>query len=231
MINGSDLVLLSHDLYQVPETYEPDVWRTLMAEVRHGDTVADVGASIGLYTIALAKRVGAKGQVYSFEPDPESFGRLSRNVALNRVSEQVRVFSCAVGEENGFLDFGSGRGTESSVVPTPSQSASRVQSVRLDTVFADKRLDLLKIDVEGFEEKVLRGAADLLRDSQRAPRSVFVEVHPFAWDQFGVSDQSLLGFLAQAGYHVRDLLGNSVEQIADYGVIIARRSERDRGDG
>ena len=224
VINGTDPVLLAHGLYQIPEAYEPDLWRLLMAEVRRGDIVADVGASIGLYTLALASRVGADGLVYSYEPDPESFGWLCRNVALNQLSERVRVFCCALGEKDGSLGFAGGRGTESMVVLAEPQATNQVQAVRLDSVFAHDRLDILKIDVEGFEEKVLRGAAGLLSDPARAPRCMFVEVHPFAWDLFGVSDQSLLGFLTGKGYQVRDLLGDRVQQIPNHGVVVAQRS-------
>lgn len=225
MINGTDLVLVEHGLYGVPEIYEPEMWGMVMAEVRPGDIVADVGASIGLYTVALAKRVGPSGRVYSFEPDPESFGCLSRNVALNKVGYIVRSLPVAVGAEQGTLDFANGRGSESAVVPEPSEGSSRVQSVRLDHLFTNSGLDLLKIDVEGYEQQVLQGTAGLLRDPARRPRCIFIEVHPFAWERFGVTDRSLLETLWTAGYKVSDIDGNEVISIDQYGVIVARRRE------
>ena len=186
--------------------------------------MADVGASIGLYTLALAHRVGPTGQVHAFEPDRESFDWLSCNVDLNGVGEWVHLHCCAVGDESGTLAFAGDRGTESSVVEAPSLGSCRVESVQLDRAFAGKKLDLLKIDVEGFEEKVLRGAAGLLSDSARGPRTVFVEIHPFAWERFGVIDRSLLQILWHAGYEVFDLTANRVKSVDEYGVIVARRS-------
>jgi hypothetical protein len=96
--------------------------------------------------------------------------------------------------------------------------------VCLDSVFADEPVDLLKIDVEGYELHVLRGAAGLLNDANRAPRAVFVEVHPSAWEGFGVTDRSFLEELWQAGYRVSDLAGNDVSEITEHGAIVAQRA-------
>jgi FkbM family methyltransferase len=224
VINGTDSVLLAHELYGISETYEPEMWALVMAEVQSGDVVADVGASIGLYTLALAHRVGPRGRVHAFEPDRESFGWLSRNVDLNGVGEWVHLYCCAVGDEDGTVAFAGGRSTESTIVEAPSPGSGRVQSTRLDGILVDKKVDLLKIDVEGFEEKVLRGAAGLLSDLAHGPRTIFVEVHPFAWKSFDVRDQSLLQILWNAGYEVFDLSGKKVRSGEEYGVIVARRA-------
>src|SRR5215813_1588221 len=69
VINGTDRLLVSPKVRGVTEEYEPEVWRSLMAEIKPGDTVADVGAFIGIYTVTLAKRVGKSGRVIAFEPD------------------------------------------------------------------------------------------------------------------------------------------------------------------
>jgi hypothetical protein len=55
VINGTDTVMVLPELYGLPDIYEPDVWRTVMLEVRTGDIIADVGANAGLYTLALAR--------------------------------------------------------------------------------------------------------------------------------------------------------------------------------
>lgn len=223
MINGTDLVLLSHDLHGIPEVYEPEMWSALMGKVRPGDVVADVGAFIGLYTVALANRVGVEGRVYAFEPDPVSFGRLCRHMTLNGLDDRVRTFPWAVGAESTLLGFASGRGLESTVIPDALPAVDRVKSVHLDSIFAGKQLDILKVDVEGYEQHVLRGACELMRDEERAPRAIFVEVHPFAWESFGVTDRCLLENLWQAGYRVTDLAGNDVSEIDQYGVILAQK--------
>src|ERR1700716_4361008 len=69
LLNGSDRILVSPEARGTPETYEPDVWRVLMAEIRPGDTFVDVGAFIGLYAVAVGLRLGRRGRVVAFEPD------------------------------------------------------------------------------------------------------------------------------------------------------------------
>lgn len=224
IINGSDRILISPQFRGVSDVYEPDVWKHLMSQVQSGDVIADVGAYIGLYTIALAKRVGSQGCVYAFEPDPQSLKWLHRHVSLNRIESRVRIFGCAVGDRNGNISFVDGRDSQSHVAQgLPLAAQNSIQSITLDTVFADAHLDLLKIDVEGFEEQVLRGATNLLRDPKRGPRIIFIEVHPYAWKAYGASSESLLEFLQSCHYQVSDMQGNPVQTIVQYGEVIARR--------
>jgi hypothetical protein len=95
--------------------------------------------------------------------------------------------------------------------------------VRLDSIFEDRPVDLLKVDVEGFEERVLAGATRLLNDAARAPRQVFIEVHPYAWPAFGTSSDSLLALLARCGYTACDLFDRPITRVDGYGEIVGRR--------
>ncbi len=221
-INGTDTMLIVPELHSLPEAYESAVWPKVMAELRPGDRVADIGASLGLYTIAMAKRVGSQGRVYAFEPDAESFRYLQRHVSLNHVDAWVEAYDEAVGDHVGRTAFVSGQGVESHIVLDAAQ-IGQVSLVPLDAFLAGRRLDVCKIDVEGFEEFVLRGALQLLNDPARAPRAIFIEVHPYAWPRFGVSDASLLGLLAQCRYQVGDLTGARVSRLEHHGEIVACR--------
>jgi len=228
IINGTDRVLISTRCRNIAEIYEPQVWRSIMAEVREGDVVADVGAFIGLYTVALANRIGPTGALFSFEPDEYNFEMLTEHVKLNHLGEQVKLIAGAVGSRDGQLDFTS-NGSESHVSVNSGANGDGkgspvVTCHTLDNVFADRRLDVLKIDVEGYEEMVLRGAASLLADSARKPRAIFLEVHPYAWPSIGTTSDSLLNLLETSGYRVVDLEGHSLDRIDEYGEVIARRA-------
>ena len=223
VINGTDLIRLTPEYRAITENYEPDVWRHVMGEARVGDVVADVGSNIGLYAIALAKRVGDTGKVHAFEPDPVNFRALDRHCHLNQVTARVVPYQVAVARTDGRVAFEAGRGSESHI--SSGALVSEVDGVRLDTVFSGNRLDILKIDVEGFEEEVLKGASELLSDRARGPRIIYVEVHPFAWEEVRTTSETLLTLLTDYGYRVQDLSGKEVVCVERYGEIVARRQE------
>jgi FkbM family methyltransferase len=228
-INGTDSIRLVPELYTVGETYEPDVWRTLMAEVRRDDTVVDVGAAIGLYTLALAARVGPHGRVFAFEPDPSSADLLAKNVELSPVRERIVVRRVALGDRRGTASFAAGAGLESHIATQSNVNGTtlvEVELTTLDEAFGASHIDILKVDVEGFEERVLRGGVRMLSDSKRAPRVLFLEVHPYAWPALGASSASLLDLLASCDYDVSDLSGEPVGEIQHYGEVLAWRRAR-----
>jgi FkbM family methyltransferase len=220
-INGTDTIRVLPEFRSVTESYEPDVWPLLMGEVRPGDVVADVGGFIGLYAVALAKRVGDSGQVIAFEPDPENFAVLRRHVELNAVNARVRLIPKAVGQTEGRVTFSVG-GAQSSLGGGEGKSIE-VDATRLDTVVPTSRIDILKIDVEGFEEHVLSGAAGLLADARRRPRVIFIEVHPYAWTVARTTSDSLLGLLRRYGYRAFHVDGRLIDAPIDwYGELVAR---------
>jgi FkbM family methyltransferase len=225
VINGTDILRVSPPCRGITETYEPDVWKHLMAHVQPGDSVADVGAFVGLYSIALAKRIGAGGHVTAFEPDPANFAALVAHCRLNGVADRVTVIQAAVADQDGIAAFDSGRSSESRLSPVGEGSLPAVPCTRIDTVFANSRLDMLKMDVEGWEEPVLKGGMALLRDRRRKPRAIYIEVHPYAWPMVGTSADSLLDLLSRCNYRVSDLEGHPVTQIRSYGEIVALRKD------
>jgi FkbM family methyltransferase len=220
-LNGCERMRILPQFRSMSEVYEPDVWKHIFAQARPGDIIADVGAYIGLYTVALAKRVGSDGQVIAFEPDSENFDILRQHVAINSVQKQVKLVQAAVSDHDGVVSFNAGNDSQSHIDPIPCENNQSVAAACLDTVFADNRLDILKIDVEGYEEAVLKGGANLLIDPKRCPRIIYIEVHPYAWDASGTMSLSLLGFLADRNYMVMSLAGQQVKQIQTYGEIIA----------
>lgn len=163
----------------------------------------------------------------ALEPDPGSFRTLKAQVKLNGVADHVDLLEAAAGTVDGTVPFEGGQGSESRV--GGGGAGSRVvRCVRLDTLFGGRSLSVLKIDVEGYEQGVLAGAIDLLRDPDRAPRAIYVEVHPYAWPGFGTSSETLLGPLAECGHRIMALDGAVLHRIDEYGEIVACRMSWDR---
>jgi FkbM family methyltransferase len=226
VINGTDRFRLSAQSRGfIAEEYEPAVWGRVMREVRVGDHVAEVGASMGLYALAFAGRVGAAGHVTAFEPDPESASALETNVGVNGWQDRVTMIRAAVGQRSGQVRFAAARGLESRIETSPAarDGVITVPMVTLDDALAERRVDVIKIDVEGFEQQVLEGARTLLTDGRRRPRAILVEVHPFAWTETGTTSASFLGLLGETGFRVEDMEGVAVSSITEYGHVIALR--------
>ncbi len=133
--------------------------------LRPGDVALDVGANIGTCTLAMARAVGAKGRVHAFEPQALVFQTLCANLAMNGLT-QVRAWPWAVGETPGTARIPvPAIDTDSNLGAVRVQTEGRTEPVplvRLDGLGIE-RAALLKIDVEGMELAVLRGAAALLR--------------------------------------------------------------------
>ena len=221
IINRTDPLLVLPQFRGLTEVYEPEVWAHIMTHLRPSDTIADVGAFIGLYTVSLAKRVGTLGKIIAYEPDPDNCAVLKAHLALNKVTARVEVVEAVVSDRVGNVSFQIGEASQSRVAATATGNTRTMSSVTLDQMFAHRPLDMLKIDVEGHEEAVLRGAASVLQSHERAPRVIYVEVHPYAWATVGTSSTSLLRFLRGYGYEVATLDGQQVAQIDTYGEIVA----------
>jgi FkbM family methyltransferase len=224
LINRTDSIRVLPELRAIGGSYEPEVWSRLMGEIRLGDTIVDVGAHCGLYSVAFAQRTGDIGRVHAFEPDPANFVRLEAHCRMNGIAGRVALYQVAVADRDGSLGFVAGQGSESHIGADLANVS--VKCVCLDSIFPDRPVDLMKIDVEGFEEVVLRGAVSLLTSETRAPRSVCIEVHPYAWPPVGTTSESLLALLMACGYTVQDLSGRPVGRVTAYGAILASKQRK-----
>ena len=137
--------------------------------VRPGLTAIDVGANIGYYALMLASFVGETGDVVCIEPDPDNLVELSRNIQCNRMAN-VAVLQAAAAADEGFAELRTGLNSHISA----ECGDLTVKTIKLDR-FAKKRVGFVKVDVEGYELEVLRGARQLIAEQRP---NLFVEVHP-----------------------------------------------------
>jgi FkbM family methyltransferase len=123
--------------------------------LRPDDLFVDVGANIGSYTV-LASGV-CKARTIAFEPDPETFEHLGRNIAINGLESLVQLRCAALGDIDGTATLTSGLGTMNMITEDDIGGQS-VRISKLDTALAGQSPDFMKLDVEGHEPKVLAGA-------------------------------------------------------------------------
>lgn len=162
-----ELLNESRYLYGTHEFLAASVFHSL---IRPGMVVADVGANIGEYTVLAANRVGAQGRILAFEPNPEAFERLVGNVDLNGFST-VECFSFALSDRahTGLLHVPKGELGLGSLREDQTGDEIAVEVRTLDSVVDNTtggQLDVLKVDVEGFEEQVFKGSARVLTTSR-----------------------------------------------------------------
>jgi FkbM family methyltransferase len=148
-------------------TFEPFESSEVKSYLREGMTFVDVGANVGYYTLLAASLVGSRGRVFAFEPSAYAFGRLEETIRKNKL-KQVQAIQAGLGETNGesqlFVSHRKGNHTPS-MVPNAGGSPVAVPLLRLDDYLAEHKVDhvdFMKIDVEGFEPNVIRGARKYL---------------------------------------------------------------------
>ena len=183
--------------------------RALQADLYAGGVFLDVGAHFGLWSVYAAAIVGRTGKVLAFEPSP-AFAVLRENAALNST---VQAFQYGLGAQDGEATFfDQGTASSGSFVndvtkmneryqPTVPIGGNTVEIRALDTLTAEfgVRPDLIKVDVEGFEYEVMRGAENVL---QKVRPIMLIEIHPWQLKLSGSSDKALVALLESKGYAV-----------------------------
>ena len=174
-VDGGLIYLNLHEsaamVQRAMRTYEPAKHALILRHLRPGMTFIDVGANKGDFTLLAARLTGPSGRVISIEPEPENHSVLQRSIELNDYAN-ITVLQVAMSDRDGTADLQIGS-TSGSHTLSPEFNGLRAVSVptrTLDAVVADHRLasvDMIKIDVQGLELAVLRGAAQTLTANPR----------------------------------------------------------------
>jgi FkbM family methyltransferase len=193
--------------YAVREAYEPEL-TYLNRFIKEGETFVDAGANCGVYTICAASIVGPRGLVLAFEPGPQVFATLRRSVELNGY-RHVRLFESGLSETGGKGQlFTHPHGASSFSLGRPLGGNGESFSIRLQTldeVLAAEHIEkvhCIKMDVEGAEELILRGAVRLFERCR--PRVIF-EINPNAIAALQLKTDGAWRFLEDRGYRFFNL--------------------------
>lgn len=169
----------------------------LLHLLRPNDLFIDIGANIGSYTILASAEVGAN--TIAVEPIPQTFEHLTQNIKLNNIGDKATALNIGLGKEKGVLEFTKTHDTGNHVATDTDKDVIKVNVDTLDNILEGKTPLLLKIDVEGFETEVLKGAVKTL-DSPGL-KAIIIELNG-AGDRYGFDDNDIHLLLLANGFKV-----------------------------
>jgi FkbM family methyltransferase len=212
--------------------FEPKETELARAWLQPGMTFVDVGANFGYFTLLASSRVGASGRVFALEPSPYAHGRLAETLASNGL-DQVVLVQAGLSASPGTLDL---------YIPpngfhSPTMSANsggepvQVPVLTLDRCLSDwgvDEVDLIKIDVEGHELRVLDGAAEALANGRI--RAILIEFNDYWLRRQGTTPQEVYGRLVAAGFEDTEGVPHFEESGVDTRFLVHRGSGAERTD-
>ncbi len=165
--------------------------------------VFDIGSNMGFYSIWMGRSLGPTGELHIFEPDQKSFVRLKKNISINSLQAKVKLNQKAVSTESGLGKITMGLDGENHLITDKStiDIIGDIELVSLDQYINDNQLseiDFIKIDVEGFELNVLKGALLSLRKNKIGV--IQLEINATI-SNAGVNRTEIIDFVHENGYH------------------------------
>lgn len=192
--------------------------------LRKEDCFADIGANIGSYTILASAHVGAK--TFSFEPIPSTFSQLVQNIYINQIQEKVTAYNIALGSSKGSVGFNTNSYNVLNHVAMENEQINiKVPVELLDDILINKDIPLLlKIDVEGFETEVIKGALQTLQQKQL--KAIIIELNG-SGSRYGYKEQDIHNTLSDLNfkpfnYNPKKRVLTSVESFSTYNTIYIR---------
>lgn len=180
--------------------YEPSTTALIQSLLKPGNVFVDVGANAGYFSLLAAKTIGKHGRVYAFEPAPETYKELVNNIHLNQF-ENIKTYPIAASNYQGSIDFSIAPETHKGLSSFRTIAGSKkltVPTMQLDNVVDfPLEIDLVKIDVEGAECRVLSGMNRIIR---RCKPDFIIEISPAFLEEMGDSASLLYEMLIEHQY-------------------------------
>lgn len=186
----------------------------LLHFLRKDDLFIDVGANVGSYTALAVGHIRAK--TISFEPGPVAFEQLKRNIDANQAQDIATPLQMAVGEKKGVAKFTTNLDSMNHVAVSTDKNTIEVNIDSLDNILADKYPALMKIDVEGLETEVIRGATNTL--AKKELKAVIIELNS-GGKKYGYNKEAPHEALSAAGFepYIYDPMKRILTHAASYG--------------
>ena len=183
--------------------YEVNKHKVIKSLLRPGNTFIDIGVNKGDFSLLAAKIVGKAGHILSFEPEPTNVRWTKKSIALNEYNN-IQIFEIALSDGNGTakLYLGKKSGLHTLVPNRRARDCGiiNVMTKTLDRFFEEVEfnfsIDMIKIDVEGSEMQVLRGARRVLSENNNV--MLLIDIHP----RLGVNPENVCNYLIEEGFSI-----------------------------
>ena len=206
-ISGIKLRLPTRYYKYYGSEYEKDSIAQMKKEIHSGQTVIDIGAQLGLMTKLFADLVGQEGKVYAFEPTPSTFSLLKKTIAINNINNIARPVQKAVSNEKGVATFNISEQEASNANSLSKNNNDHTRGIKVELISVDdfvkefkiNKIDYIKIDAEGAEFAVLKGAEKTIKKDR--PK-MLLALHPEAIHNFGDSLEVIWDFILLNNYSI-----------------------------
>ncbi len=193
---------------------------SILAHAHRGGVLVDVGANLGYYSLLWAA-ARPENRVHAIEASPRIFAKLVRNVRLNRLQTQIQTHEMALSDRDGHDWFAPGPDEQTGwggLTTTPTGDAFEVATARLDTLFASlERIDVLKIDAEGSDTRILRGAERMLREQRIG--AVYFEQITDRMGELGIDAGEAAALEERCGYVVTCLFQDVDGRVSEWQAV------------
>lgn len=216
---ASFVVLANEDVgwrLMTRKTYEENEIQILEKLIKKKDVCLDIGGNIGIYSIFMAKKA-FQGKVIAFEPIPINRNIIALNASLNEI-KNIEIRDCVLSDISGSIEFSISEDSAYSSLKATNRKEEAysfvVQSKTLDELFTkeNKKVDIVKIDVEGAELLVLKGGKGLFSDINLRPRILLLELSSKNAATYGYKPESVIEHMASLGYTAYSIMNFSVKK-------------------
>jgi len=201
MYLDKDDTIISHNLL-LDKTWERNSTKTILKNLNPGDTFVDVGAHIGYYSLLASRIVGSEGKVYSIEPDSKNYSLLKKNIKANNY-KNIQVIKKAISNKLGRINFytnDSNTGDNRIFDNGMKRIVTKVQSTTIDEIMNNKKIDFIKMDIQGSELKALLGMKKTLKRNKKI--KLLIEFWPDGLSQNDGSFEKLLSLLDKYSFEL-----------------------------
>lgn len=226
----SNLIIINRDLFKIrcyPSSISIEYWLNSNARAEHenilktylrpDDIVIDIGANIGILTLTSAAIVGNNGAVYSIEAHPVTFKYLQGNVQLNNF-KNIHLYNIAIGDKNGLVSITDKKYDDENEINKNGNFKIRI--MKLDDLLnrSLKRVQFLKVDVEGYEKFVFLGGTEILKKTD----VVYFEFIQRLYIKYGYMLSDIFEILNSVGFNIYMITNNEILRLS----LLDIRSQR-----